>query len=383
MMITLTEELKKVCERAARFSFITLDTEFIREKTYYPELCLIQMATPEEEVCIDPLAAGLDLKPLFDLLQNQKVVKVFHAARQDVEIFYHLTGCIPTPLFDTQVAAMVCGYGENVGYQQLVQDLADVSLDKSMRVTDWSRRPLNQEQVKYALRDVTYLRDVYQNLSEQLEKNGRKAWLAEEIAVQNNPETYNVNEDECWRRIKIPFKKPVQVHVFSKVCAWREKTAKNKNRPRKYILKDEVLIELAAVMPDKKQELSRCRGLTDGFVKTFGDELCAVIQQAKKDSPDLYPKNWMMPKPLTPAQHTLAELLHLLLLVVSSEVKVAPKIIATTDEIHQLARGNDSVPCMQGWRREIFGDKVGLFKKGVLSFGYNPKTHQVEVKEDV
>ena len=382
-MITTTSELQDLCAKLAQFSFVTLDTEFIREKTYYPELCLIQIASTGIEACIDPLSKEIDLSPLFDLLQNKNVVKVFHAAHQDIEIFYHLTHQIPTPLFDTQIAAMVCGFRENIGYQQLVQSITGTNLDKSMRFTDWSHRPLTDEQIRYALNDVTYLRDVYQTLSQQIQETNRLPWLEQELSVQNNPDTYETNNDEVWRRFKIPFKKPLQTHVFSRLCSWREKQAKQKNRPRKHILKDDALIELATIMPQTPNVLESCRNISSGFSNSsFGKEILSVIENAKSDNPDCYPRDWERPKPLTPAQHTLSELLNLLLVIVSSQLNVAPKIIASADELKKIACGDNQVPCMQGWRREVFGEKVLLFKQGLLSFTYNPKTKKAEIKQN-
>jgi len=382
MMIATTKELTKLCQKLAKLPFVTLDTEFIREKTYYPELCLIQIAGKGIEALIDPLAKDIDLSPLFNLLQNPKVIKVFHAARQDIEIFYHLTGKVPTPVFDTQIAAMVCGYDENVGYQQLVSDIAGVSLDKSMRFTDWRHRPLTPEQEEYALHDVTYLRDIYIAFDKQLTQNGRMDWLKEEIAVQNDPGTYETDDNEVWRKIKVPFKKPLQTHVFAKLCAWREKTAKEKNRPRKYILKDDTLIELAILMPEDADKMNSCRNLSGGFGKSaLGQEILSVIRAAKSDPADNYPQNWEKPKNLTHTQRTLVDLYHLLLMIVGTELNVAPKIIASGEELKSLAMGNSDVPCMKGWRYEVFGQKVALFKQGHLSFTYNPRTHQPEIKE--
>ena len=380
MIITTTTDLRDLCQELAKAPFITLDTEFIREKTYYPELCLIQIAGPDRAACIDPLAPDLDLHPLFELLQNPDVVKVFHAARQDVEIFYHLTGQVPTPLFDTQLAAMVCGYSHLVGYQQLVQDITGVSLDKSMRVTDWSRRPLTEAQVEYALHDVTHLRDVYLALDHQLKENNRLGWLAEEIAVQNDPTTYDSDDDTVWQRIRIPFKRPLQTHVFARLCAWRERKAKTLNRPRKFIVKDEALIELAATMPKTAAEMDSCRNLSKGFGKSaFGKEMLSVIEAALNDPADTHPKDWTKPKSLTATQHTLVDLYHLLLDMICDNLNVAPRIIASTEELHELARGNNDVPCMKGWRREVFGERLILFKQGRIVFAYNPKTHRPEI----
>lgn len=382
MIITKTDELKTICDRLSAGPYVTLDTEFIREKTYYAELCLIQLAGPDIETCIDPLSPDLDLSPLFELLQNRSVVKVFHAARQDIEIFYHMTRQIPTPLFDTQLAAMLCGYGENVGYQQLVQDICGVSLDKSMRFTDWKRRPLNQDQVKYALHDVTFLRDIYTHFSRQLQENNRMTWLDRELSVQNDPKTYETDNDTVWKKIKIPFKKPIQVHIFSRLCAWREQTAKFQNKPRKHIVRDDVLLELSATLPRRIEDINMCRSLPKNFgASTYGKEMFAVIQQALSEPSSVYPTGWKQTKPLTATQHTLLDLYHLLLRIVSDSAGVAPKIIASGDELTELVRGNNQVPCMQDWRRALFGDKVLLFKQGRLTFGYNPKTHRAEIFE--
>ena len=382
MIIDTTKSLVQLCKKLAKLPFITLDTEFIREKTYYPELCLIQIAGKGVAEVIDPLAEEMDMTALFDLLQNPKVVKVFHAARQDIEIFYHLTGKVPTPVFDTQIAAMVCGYDENVGYQQLVHDITGVSLDKSMRFTDWHHRPLTPEQEEYALNDVTYLRDIYLALNEKIINNGREEWLKEEITIQNDPKTYDTDENEVWRKVKVPFKRPIQTHVFAKLCAWRERTAKAKNRPRKHILKDDALIELAVLMPENAETMNTCRGISGGFGKSaLGQEILTVIKAAKKDPAELYPKDWEKPKSLTHTQKTLVDLYHLLLMIVGAELNVAPKIIASTEELKSLAQGNNNVPCMKGWRYEAFGAKVIQFKQGKLSFKYNPHTHRPEIEE--
>lgn len=380
MIITTTEKLSEFCTILSASPYVTLDTEFIREKTYYPVLCLIQIANADTAACIDPLAPGLDLSPLFDLLQNPKVIKVFHAARQDIEIFYHLTGHIPTPLFDTQLAAMVCGYGENIGYQQLVHDITGVSLDKSLRFTDWSHRPLTEDQIAYALHDVTYLRDVYRALNHSIQENNRLDWLTEEIAVQNDPATYEIDNNAIWKKIKIPFKKPAQIHVFARLCAWREQTAKLKNKPRRHILKDEALIELAAVSPRTPEDLTGLRHIPDGFGHSrFGQEILETISIARADPASARPLDWVPPKPLTTTQHTLQDMFRLLLSIVADDLRVAPKIIASNDDLAQLACGNNKVPCMQGWRRDVFGEKVLLFKQGRLSLRYNPKTHKPEL----
>lgn len=383
MIITTTEKLSQLCQTLSQASYITLDTEFIREKTYYPVLCLIQIATDNIAACIDPLSPDLDLSPLFSLLENPNIIKVFHAARQDIEIFYHLTQKVPAPLFDTQIAAMVCGYGENIGYQQLVQDITGTVLDKSLRFTDWSHRPLTEEQINYALHDVTYLRDVYKSLHQTLQKTERTSWLSEEIAIQNDPATYEVDNDTIWKKIKTPFKKPAQIHLFSRLCAWREQTAKEKNKPRRHILKDDALIELVATKPKTAEELSQLRHIPNGFENSqLGHEILEVITKAEADPSSAWPKDWAPPKQLTATQRTVQDLLQLLLSVIATDLGVAPKIIATHEDLAQLARGNNQVPCMTGWRREVFGEKVLLFKQGRLSIRYNPQTHKPEIIPD-
>lgn len=377
MMIETSAALAEVCGRLSKASFITVDTEFIREKTYYPVLCLIQIASPVEAHCVDPLAEGIDLKPLFDLMQNKKVLKVFHAARQDIEIFYHLSGAIPAPLFDTQVGAMVCGFGESASYQQLVQELTGVSLDKSMRYTDWSKRPLSAKQVSYALCDVTYLVQVYEKLQASLEKSGRTDWLAEEMEVLNNPATYEVDDEAIWQRFKCPLAKAQLIHVFAKVCAWRERVAKLKDRPRRHILKDEVLVELAAAHPETEAELEALRAIPKGFAQShLGMELLEVIKSAMADKPDTYVASSKR-KPLTNAQKNLAELVRLLLDVVSSELGVASKVIADSDSIAAFVTNDKTCAFLKGWRLAAFGQKAMALKSGKICFRYDPKKYAV------
>lgn len=377
MMIETSAALAEVCERLSKAAFITVDTEFIREKTYYPVLCLIQIASPAEAHCVDPLAEDIDLTPLFDLMQNKKVLKVFHAARQDIEIFYHLSGAIPAPLFDTQVGAMVCGFGESASYQQLVQELTGVSLDKSMRYTDWSKRPLSAKQVSYALCDVTYLVQVYEKLQASLEKSGRTDWLAEEMEVLNNPATYEVDDEAIWQRFKCPLAKAQLIHVFAKVCAWRERVAKLKDRPRRHILKDEVLVELAAAHPETEAELEALRAIPKGFAQShLGMELLEVIKSAMADKSDTYVASSKR-KPLTNAQKNLAELVRLLLDVVSSELGVASKVIADSDSIAAFVTNDKTCAFLKGWRLAAFGQKAMALKAGKICFRYDPKKYAV------
>lgn len=379
-MIQTTEMLKEVCQRFATHPFMTVDTEFIREKTYYPELCLIQIASPEEAWCVDPLSPGLDLEPLFQLFLNPHVVKVFHAARQDIEIFYHLMHRVPTPLFDTQVGAMVCGYTDAVGYQQLVQDYLGIQLDKSQRYTDWSRRPLEPAQITYALHDVTYLRDVYLKMTEALAANNRRDWLTEEMAVLNNPATYDVDEETIWCKIKSPFKKEKQLYVLSRLAAWREKTAKAKNRPRRYILSDEALLELTAASVKTPADFEKLRSFSKGFSKSaLADEVFHVLTEARSVPATAYPAGLTeKKKTLSPSQRSLAELYRLLLDLSAAEFSVAPRIIASTEELGDLARGAKELACLKGWRYQVFGQRALAFREGKLMLSYNPETKKPE-----
>jgi len=372
MIITTTKELAKICSHFAKHPFMTIDTEFIREKTYYPQLCLIQIASPEEAVCVDPLAPDLSLEPLFQLLQNKDVIKVFHACRQDIEIFYHLSGQIPVPVFDTQVGAMVCGYNDNVSYSQLVHDFVGISLDKTMRVTDWSARPLTTEQIQYALHDVIELRDVYTKMMAQICETNRLDWLAEEMQQLTTEKTYQTDAAEAWHRIKVPFKNPLILHVFAKLCAWREQYAQNKNRPRKHVLKDEALVELAIAHPTQAEELDKLRTFSAGFSKSdMAAELVLVIQSALADDPSTFEQPIVV-KPLTPSEHNLAEFLRLALGIVSEEHRVAPKLIASHDNINTFVQ-TQSAPFLEGWRDQIFGKYALLALKGRLKLTYSPE----------
>lgn len=379
MMITTTKQLTKVCTRFAKYPFVTVDTEFIREKTYYPQVCLIQLACPNEAVCVDPLSKKLDLTPLFELFQNKKVIKVFHACRQDIEIFYHLSHQIPVPVFDTQVGAMVCGYGDNVSYQQLVNDFVGVSLDKTMRVTDWSKRPLSDEQVQYALHDVTELRTVYTKMMEQICAQNRLDWLTEEMAELVNPKIYEPNPDELWKKVKVPFKKPLNLHVFALLYAWREKVAQQKDRPKKYIMKDEALIELAIALPTSGEQIDALRSFSDGYGKSdLGQELLQVIEQAIKDDPDTFEQP-VQQKPLTVKQHNLSEVLKLVLDICAENYQVAPKLVASQQDINTFVQTGDA-PFLYGWRKKVFGDSAVALKTGNLSIVFDPVSAKIVLR---
>ncbi|RVG00377.1 ribonuclease D, partial [Sinorhizobium meliloti] len=280
-MIQTTADLEAACRELARSSYITIDTEFLRETTFWPVLCLIQMASPEMAVIVDPMAPGIDLAPFFALMSNPDVVKVFHAARQDIEIIHHLGNLIPHPIFDTQVAAMVCGFGDSVSYDQLVNRIKNEQIDKSSRFTDWSRRPLTDKQLDYALADVTHLRDIYQYLTKELDREGRSSWLAEEMAILESRETYDLHPDNAWQRLKMRVKKPIELAVLQKVAAWREREARARNVPRGRIIKDDAIYEIAQQQPKDAEALGRLRTIPKGWERSSaGTALIEAVGEA-------------------------------------------------------------------------------------------------------
>jgi ribonuclease D len=370
-LITSTAALADACARLSQHSFVTVDTEFLRETTYYPKLCLIQMASPDEAFLIDPLAEGMDLEPFMALMANKAVVKVFHSARQDLEIVWNLGGIVPEPLFDTQVAAMVCGYGDSVSYEQLANDLAKAKIDKSSRFTDWSRRPLTDAQLTYALSDVTHLVKVYEALMAQLTENGRLAWLDEEMAVLTSPETYRADPENAWKRLGGRLRKPKEVAVLMEVAAWREREAQGRDVPRGRILKDDALIDLATSAPRSIEALGRLRSIPNGFERsrTATDILEAVERGLQRD-----PKSIPIPERSRGRPNTgaVVELLKVLLKTVAESEGVAPKIIATVEELEAIADDdNADVPSLNGWRRQIFGEKAIALKNGQLGLAMN------------
>lgn len=357
-IIETTAALAEACETLARSEYLTIDTEFLRETTFWPELCLIQLAGPETEVIVDPLAKGLDLAPFFALMANPAVLKVFHAARQDIEIIVNRGDLIPHPIFDTQVAAMVCGFGDSVSYDQLVQKIKGVHIDKSSRFTDWSRRPLTEKQLEYALADVTHLRDVYLALKEKLEAAGRSLWLTEEMAVLEARETYDLHPDDAWRRLKMRVKKPIELAVLQKVAAWREREARGRNVPRSRILKDDTIYEIAQQQPADAEALARLRTIPKGWERSqSGAALLEAINEAlaipKTDLPRL-PRQAHVPEGAAAA----SEMLKVLLKIVSEKEGVAAKIIANSDDLEKIAIDGEAadVAALSGWRRELFGE---------------------------
>lgn len=379
-LIQTTEELIQFCERLRQHPFITVDTEFIREKTYWPQLCLIQMASVDEAACIDPLAREIDLSPVFRLMQDTAVTKVFHAARQDAEIFYHLTGRVPTPLFDTQVAAMVCGFGESVSYQTLVSRLAHTDIDKTTRFTDWSRRPLTEKQLRYAVSDVTHLRTVYMALLEELEKSGRRPWFSQEIAVLQDEKTYRNDPQDAWKKIKQSSGNPEFLALLRALAAWREEEAQRLDRPRKHVLRDEQLLEIAACAPVRTEDMNGLRGLSQGFAEgRMGSAIRAVVRSVKEQDIRNYPE---MPSAHNMPKGTkaLVKLLKMLLTIKAEQNDVAEKLIASSDDIDRLAAENEpDIPAMKGWRFDLFGKDALALKEGRTAVCYNPKKHRIEL----
>ncbi|MEN8722907.1 MAG: ribonuclease D [Alphaproteobacteria bacterium] len=371
-IITTTNDLKNLCERLKGEPYVTLDTEFVREKTYWPELCLIQIAGQEDEAIIDPLADGIDLDPLFTLMADENVLKVLHAARQDVEIFVKIMGDVPRPMFDTQIAAMVCGFGDQVGYETLCRTLLNVGLDKSSRFTDWARRPLTDRQLDYAIGDVTYLRTIYEKLSKRLEKTGRDKWVAEEMAALHDKGVYITQPDEAWQRIKRKSHQPRFVAILQALAAWRETTAQNRNMPRNRVMKDDGLLEIAAHGPDNLKELDRMRSVPKGFANgKFGSEILDAVKQAKAIPENKLP-NVKRPKSIPKGNGSLTELLKVLLKTVTEQHDVAPRLIASVAELEMIAASDKAeVAALSGWRRELFGQQALDLKHGKLGLIYN------------
>lgn len=362
-LITTTEDLAAFCKPLADTEFVTVDTEFMRERTYWPKLCLAQVAGPDDAAAIDALADGIDLAPLDELMANPKVLKVFHAARQDLEIFYLRMNKVPQPLFDTQVAAMVCGHGEAASYESLASKLAKAKIDKSSRFTDWSRRPLSERQITYALSDVTHLRMVYEKLKHQLDRTGRLSWIAEEMAVLNDPAIYRVDPEQAWRRLKPRGASPRLLGMLREAAAWRERTAQRIDIPRQRLLRDEQLLEIASHAPKTADELAQTRGLGRGFADGWqGRELLEAIEKARKVPESELPTRDRAPEQLR-APGAIVDLLRTLLRLKAEQAGVAGRLVASADELDRLAAGKRDLPVLKGWRHEVFGhDAVDLIE---------------------
>jgi ribonuclease D len=367
-LITTTEELEAACLRLARHPFVAVDTEFLRETTFWPILCVVQLASDDEALAIDALAEGLDLQPLLRLMADEEVVKVFHAARQDLEIFWKLAGVLPTPLFDTQVAAMVCGYGDQVSYSELAQSVCHVTIDKSSRFTDWARRPLAEAQIEYAIGDVTHLRDIYRALAARLKATGRLSWLEDEMKVLNSPATYEQHPERAWERYKTRARKPRDLATLMEIAAWRESEAQARDVPRSRVLKDDVLIELALAAPRTVEALGNLRAFPRGMERSrAGGEILAAIERGLARDPKTLPKIERERRNGVNVGATV-ELLKVLLRQVSEESGVAGKLIATVDDLEAIASNDRAeVPALSGWRRKLFGDRALELKRGRLA----------------
>ncbi|GLK86392.1 ribonuclease D [Ancylobacter defluvii] len=367
-MITTTDSLAAACERLSRHPFVTVDTEFLRESTFWPKLCVVQLASTEEAVVVDAIAEGIDLAPLFALMANENVLKVFHAGRQDIEIVWHLAGIIPHPVFDTQVAAMVLGHGDSISYDQLVQRLTGAVLDKSLRFTDWSRRPLSVAQITYAEADVTHLRDVYRKLDADLVKRGRSEWVTEEMAVLISPDTYRQEPERAWERLRSRVRKPKDLAVLMEVAAWREREAQARDIPRSRILKDEVLGEIAAQHPTTPERLAGLRSIPKGFERSrTGEQILEAVRAGLARDPKTLPEI-ERERPLSNGASATVELLKVLLRMTSEQHGVAAKVIATVDDLERIAADHEpQVAALAGWRRELFGEKALALKDGRLA----------------
>ncbi len=370
-ILTTSQDIADFCDRLSNCEFITVDTEFLRERTYYPKLCLVQISGPDKDAkAIDPLIDGIDLLPLFDLLQNKNIMKVFHSGRQDLEIFYNLTGCVPTPVFDTQIAAMVCGYGDSIGYEKLVKSVTGGKIDKSSQFTDWSARPLSDKQLTYALGDVTHLCDAYLHLRDILDKRGRTEWVMQEDKVLSNPSTYENDPYNAWKRIKIRSPKAKDLVILREIAALREQYAQKRNIPKTWVIKDEVLANIASQAPRDKKQLSRIRNIPkDAAEGKLGEQILKSIDKALS-SPQA---DWPIPKEkkhLCPSESAVVDILKMLLKIISTEHEVATKIIASSSDLEDIAlNDNADVPALKGWRKEIFGNDAIAIKHGRLAIG--------------
>jgi ribonuclease D len=364
--ITTTKKLAEACARLAKYPFVTVDTEFQRETTYYPKLCIAQIASNDEAVVVDALAENIDLAPFFALMANPKVIKVFHAARQDIEICWHAAEVIPTPLVDTQVAAMVLGYGDSISYDQLVQRITGDSLDKSHRFTDWTRRPLAEAQLAYAVSDVTHLRDVYVRLAADLEERGRVEWMREELKILTSPDTYRMEPEHAWERLKTRVRKPRELAILIEVAAWREHEARTRDVPRGRVLKDDVIGDIAVQAPITMERLAGLRSLPRGFERSkWGESIIDAVKRGLERDPKTLPR-LERAKPVINGQATV-ELLKVLLRMTAERHGVAAKVIATVDDLDRIAADDKAeVPAMSGWRRELFGEKALALKQGRL-----------------
>ncbi|MGE0698775.1 MAG: ribonuclease D [Hyphomicrobiaceae bacterium] len=369
-VVSTTPDLANLCADLARHPFVAVDTEFMRETTFWPKLCLVQLAAPGIEAIVDPQADGIDLAPFYALMSDRNVVKVFHAARQDIEIVHIKTGEVPVPVFDTQVAAMVCGFGDSISYVNLVKRIANRDLDKSSRFTDWSRRPLSERQLVYALGDVTHLRDVYQFLKTELERSGRDHWLAEEMASLTDPATYITEPESAWKRLKLKVRNRKALGVLVELAAWRERAAQAQDVPRARILRDEALYDIANQQPTDAGKLSELRTLSDGFARSArAKEIIEAVRKGLAREPRSLPPLDNGPS-VSAEAGAMVDLLRVLLKAAAGRHGVAPRLIADTEDLERIATEKEpEVGALKGWRRELFGEDALRLKRGELALG--------------
>lgn len=384
-LIDTTEKLTQFCNILSTKPFITVDSEFIREHTYYPQLCLLQIGYDGGAAIVDPLAKNMDLTPFFAILDNPDIVKVFHAGRQDIEIFYNLTGKIPANVFDTQIAAMVCGFADNIGYGNLVQAITGVELDKSCRLTDWSIRPLDENQLVYALHDVTYLVDCYKYLRQKMEETGRLDWIEEETACICDKNCYNVNPDDAWMRIKHNVHSQHFLSALKYLAAWREERAKKFNTPRSGILKDDVLLNIASTFPKTLDELKQVRNIKSDVIKgKLGAEIMETLQFARQNPipTEICRKDRKKETSVPNHEQSLFEMLRMLLKIKSQSHGVSARLIASDADLRYIILNQpQNTPAMQGWRFEVFGSDAQKLCRGKLAISYNPAKKCIDVKE--
>lgn len=370
--------LAAFCEALRKEEYVTVDTEFMREKTFWPRLCLIQMAGRERAAVIDPLAEGMDLSPFFALMADESVLKVFHAGRQDIEIIHHLAGIIPRPVFDTQIAAMVCGFGDQVGYEALVNRLAGARIDKTSRFTDWSRRPLSPQQLAYALSDVTHLRVIYERLRERLEASGRAAWLKEEMDLLLDPATYAQHPEDAWKRVKFRPRNRRQLLALMELAAWREREAQRRDLPRRRILKDEALAELASQMPETPEALAGMRLVPESLARgPAGRAILEIIRRVRAMPEEKLPQLPARKAPLPEGTGPRADILKLALKIVCDNEGIAPRLIASAQELEQMAAGARDLPALKGWRRRVFGETALKLLAGEAVIGLRDGRAQI------
>ncbi len=378
-LIQTSADLAAFRDRLRGERFVAVDTEFMREKTYWPQLCLVQVAGSAEARCIDPLAPDIDLAPLKDLMRDTSVLKVFHAARQDLEIFHQMLGELPRPLFDTQIAAMVCGFGDQVGYETLASKLAKARIDKTMRFTDWARRPLSDKHLSYALSDVTHLRVVHEKLAETLARNGRSHWLDQEMALLTNPAAYETDPDEAWRRLKVRGKSPRYLAAVIALSAWREREAQGRDLPRQRVLRDEALLDIAAQNPDSVDALAQVRSMSRSHAEgRHGREILEALAHARQRAPESLPRlpaREDTPQGLGP----IVDLLKVLLKMKCETAGVAQKLVASSADLERIAADDEAdVPALDGWRRELFGGDALALKRGRLALAVSEDGRRVE-----